>query len=612
MKVFGIVFWLVAFMMLPFGHTLKMTYKYRYDNHPWVWHEKCFFGEVSIPTPPNGDIRYKIIFRVDGATTGSSFGVQIKHMNIAGIAIGDNEWTPNDKNLHWEKVIDVRHDKPWDGKLCIKNLQSFTSTRVRVEMIVVKTLTMLSDGDKRLKRAQDDLVKLYSNLGSKISFPFKNIGYDPLPSEGKVRRPAMIFLAGGFSTGKTTLVNRVLTMDRIVDVEDEMDVESNSPSATSPSSHPAVRTGLLSTGVAPTTEDFTLITGNKFGGQDQLFTGFDAIDDATRDIVDEIPNLESSVKKRIFENFPFGRQCVIVDSPGILSVSKARNARPYDYEKAMVAFAKAADLVFFLFSPEHTDIGGTVMDILNKIRSALWNTPKKLYILLNKADMAETVTDLLKAYGTIMFNMGLSSKDGATRREIAGNVYITSFKPPGVNQKMSSWGKEEFEEQADEILNIMENIKFRSVELRITNAIIYFRGLSLYLHTLLEIWPTTFWDSWLCLYFVSESRARELLDKQVKIFLKSVSQFSHTLDRLATQLSSTSIRLQKACLQDSHHGLPTRHTLVSLLEEVDKMTDSDLRDLRQTQKMIAGNSVLDTVEKILLPLDQADTQKENL
>ena len=49
-----------------------------------------------------------------------------------------------------------------------------------------------------------------------------------------------------------------------------------------------------------------------------------------------------------------------------------------------------------------------------------------------------------------------------------------------------------------------------------------------------------------------------------------------------------------------------------LLATVDKMIGADLKDLRQTQKMIYGNDYLDTEETIVLPLVRVDTGKDNL
>lgn len=158
----------------------------------------------------------------------------------------------------------------------------------------------------------------------------------------------------------------------------------------------------------------------------------------------------------------------------------------------------------------------------------------------------------------------------------------------------------------------MQNIKFRSVELRITNAVVYFQGLRLFLSALLEIWPTWFWSSWFCDYAVSERDAFKLMEKKSLTFPKSVRQLSHELGRFARRLSDVSIRVKEACRRDNPHGLPTRHMLVRLLDTVDKMIGADLKDLRQTQKMISGNAYLDREETIVLPLDRVGTGKDNL
>ena len=277
--------WLVASGALPSDHTLKSTYIYQYDDNPSLWwSQKCFFDEVSVPTPPKGANSHKITFRVDGASSDSSFETQIKNLDVEGVPIGDNKWTPNDNNLHWEKVIDVQHDKPWNGKLCIRNSKSVRSSQVRLEMRVVKTLTMQVDGDQRIKRAQDELVRLYSNLGSKLSFPLKTIGYDPLPS---------------------------------VDIEYEADVELHENSRSS-SSQPGTRNiHRLPTGVAPTTEDFTLVTGGKSGGQNQLFTGF--VGGAVMQILDKIRSaaLWNTLLRKLYILDPSSKDITSSKPPGV-------------------------------------------------------------------------------------------------------------------------------------------------------------------------------------------------------------------------------------------------------------------------------------------------------
>lgn len=107
-----------------------------------------------------------------------------------------------------------------------------------------------------------------------------------------------------------------------------------------------------------------------------------------------------------------------VDSPRIDEKMDKRD------KEALIWFASKATRIILLFDPKKLDFTSEMQELINDLSK--WQ--KKFCVVLNKANRLHEM-QLVKAYGTLMWNMCLSMRDIAKKEEIT--VYVSSFSLDG-------------------------------------------------------------------------------------------------------------------------------------------------------------------------------------
>lgn len=259
------------------------------------------------------------------------------------------------------------------------------------------------------KGARNLIKKLDKLLRSRMSPIYKR--YD-VSMQG-VLTPLMwkplVLVIGNYSSGKSTFINELL--DR-----------------------PIQRTGQ-----APTDDCFTILTSPEEGESEEEVPGGTIVNDERLPFAPLRPFGE-----RLFAhlrmkkvNSPLLEKFAIIDTPGMLD-SVTEKDRGYDYLGVVGELARLADLIILMFDPHKA---GTIMETYQAIRSTLPGTTgedRVLYVL-NRIDECDNVPDLVRAYGTLCWN--LSQMTG--RKDIP-RLYLTFAAKEGDSppQGVESWVSE--------------------------------------------------------------------------------------------------------------------------------------------------------------------------
>lgn len=222
-----------------------------------------------------------------------------------------------------------------------------------------------------------EIVEMVTDYLTPVALKY---GYSEVPLETTIKwRPLVLFL-GNYSSGKSTLINELLDGD------------------------------IQTTGQAPTDDSFTVISFD------------DSANDGNVRIIEERdgkyllnnPDFPFDVLKKYGQRFsshfcykkvnsPFLKDVAIIDTPGMHD-SVAQRDRGYDYQQVVGDLAEIADLVLILFDPHKA---GTIREAYTSIRETL---PKstfedRIMFVLNRIDECVSLTDLLRVYGTLCWNL---------------------------------------------------------------------------------------------------------------------------------------------------------------------------------------------------------------
>jgi EH domain-containing protein 1 len=102
-------------------------------------------------------------------------------------------------------------------------------------------------------------------------------------------------------------------------------------------------------------------------------------------------------------NSPFLKSLTLIDTPGMLDSITERD-RGYNYQEVVGDFAQIADLVLVVFDPHKA---GTVREAYISLRETLPSRTfeDRLLFVLNRIDECSSLTDLLRVYGTLCWNL---------------------------------------------------------------------------------------------------------------------------------------------------------------------------------------------------------------
>ena len=262
------------------------------------------------------------------------------------------------------------------------------------------------------KAAKALIKKLDKLLRSKMTPIYKKYGVSMQNVLTPLMWKPLVLVIGNYSSGKSTFINELLDM-------------------------PVQRTGQ-----APTDDSFTILTSPAAGEAEEEIPGGTIVNDERLPFAPLRPFGErlfshlrmKKVKSPILENF------AIIDTPGMLD-SVTEKDRGYDYLGVVGELARMADLIILMFDPHKA---GTIKETYQAIRSTLPGTTgedRVLYVL-NRIDECDNVPDLVRAYGTLCWN--LSQMTG--RKDIP-RIFLTFAAREGdlPPQGVESWVSERAE-----------------------------------------------------------------------------------------------------------------------------------------------------------------------
>lgn len=192
------------------------------------------------------------------------------------------------------------------------------------------------------------------------------------PTVGEIKRPPLVLFLGNHSSGKSTFINYLLDGD------------------------------VQMTGVAPTDDDFTIIT---YGTVEDDRDGAAVVSNpdlpyaGLRHFGDQ---LVSHVRLKL-RSADLLREITLIDSPGMIDEAKAESGRGFDFPGAVRWFAERADLVLVFFDPDKPGTTGETLQVFNK---SLTDIDHKLLIIMNKMDQFRSMHDFARACGALCWNLG--------------------------------------------------------------------------------------------------------------------------------------------------------------------------------------------------------------
>ncbi len=256
---------------------------------------------------------------------------------------------------------------------------------------------------KTLKRELEEILPL------KLGQIFQSYGLDLNELLIPLKWKPLILLIGNYSSGKSTFINEFLGRE------------------------------IQRTGQAPTDDSFTIITAPDKGEPEGDLTGSTVVNDerfpfdSLRGFGEKLLSHLSMkrVKAEVLEDI------ALIDTPGMLD-SVTEKDRGYDYLGVVGELAKLSDLIVLMFDPHKA---GTIKETYKVLRVTLPGTAgeDRVRFVLNRIDECESLEDLVRAYGTLCWN--LSQMTG--RKDIP-RIYLTYAKIEGrqVPEEFKVWEKE--------------------------------------------------------------------------------------------------------------------------------------------------------------------------
>ncbi len=227
----------------------------------------------------------------------------------------------------------------------------------------------------------------------------------------------MALVIGNYSSGKSTFINELLA------------------------------TPVQRTGQAPTDDSFTILTAPEPGKGETDVPGNTLVRDERlpfAPLADFGESLLSHlylkrVDVEVLENM------AIIDTPGMLD-SVTEKDRGYNYLGVVGQLARLSDIIILMFDPLKA---GTIKETFQAIRSTLPGSTSedRIMFVLNRIDECDNITDLVRSYGTLCWNLSQM-----TGRKDLPRIYLTYA--PGESGAAAS-----FEIWQNERHELMEAVK---------------------------------------------------------------------------------------------------------------------------------------------------------
>ncbi len=229
-----------------------------------------------------------------------------------------------------------------------------------------------------IKSLRKELLSLVEDYLTPVALSY---GYSETPLEANIKWRPQVLVLGNYSSGKSTLINEFLGAK------------------------------IQGTGQAPTDDSFTIIT---YDDSQDAGSGVRVTETRDGKFLLNDPEYPFETLKKHGQRFaahfrmkkvtsPFLRTLTIIDTPGMLDSITERD-RGYNYQDVIGDLAQISDLVLILFDPHKA---GTVREAHASLRDTL---PAKTFedrvlFVLNRIDECASLTDLLRVYGTLCWNL---------------------------------------------------------------------------------------------------------------------------------------------------------------------------------------------------------------
>ncbi len=232
--------------------------------------------------------------------------------------------------------------------------------------------------DNYIKALRSEMLEMVAEQLTPVALRY---GYSDVPLETTIKWRPQVLVLGGYSSGKSTLINDFLG------------------------------TEIQATGQAPTDDSFTIITYDGTLPEDEPVQVTESRDGKFLLNDSEYPfEMLKKHGQRFASHFrlkkvnsPFLKNLAIIDTPGMLDSITERD-RGYDYQEVIGDLAQIADLVLVLFDPHKA---GTVREIHTSLRETLpaRTFEDRVLFVLNRIDECASMIDLLRVYGTLCWNL---------------------------------------------------------------------------------------------------------------------------------------------------------------------------------------------------------------
>ncbi|MEL6767157.1 MAG: dynamin family protein, partial [Pseudomonadota bacterium] len=242
-------------------------------------------------------------------------------------------------------------------------------------------------------------------------------------------RPPLVLILGNHSSGKSTFINYLLG------------------------------TQVQKTGVAPTDDDFTIIT---YGDHDSdrdgpaVVSNPDLPYEGLRHFGDQLVT-HVKLKRRPVELL---RNVTLIDSPGMIDEAKAESGRGFDFPGVVRWFAERADVVLVFFDPDKPGTTGETLQVFNK---SLNGIDHKLQIVMNKMDQFRSMHDFARACGALCWNLGK-----VIPRKDLPLIYNTFVPLPG--KEKSGLPMDDFESAREDLVAELRRAPARRLDNMVTQV----------------------------------------------------------------------------------------------------------------------------------------------
>ncbi|NQT68677.1 MAG: dynamin family protein, partial [Desulfobacteraceae bacterium] len=206
-------------------------------------------------------------------------------------------------------------------------------------------------------------------------------GYSEVPLEADIKWHPLVLVLGNYSSGKSALINEFVGAD------------------------------VQATGQAPTDDSFTIITYDDTASPGSPIRVAEVRDG--KHLLND-PEFPFETLKKHGQRFaahfrlkkvnsPFLKTLAIIDTPGMLDSITERD-RGYSYQDVVGDLAQIADLILVLFDPHKA---GTIREAHTSLRDTLpvRTFEDRVLFVLNRIDECGSLTDLLRVYGTLCWNL---------------------------------------------------------------------------------------------------------------------------------------------------------------------------------------------------------------